>query len=225
MPYYRRRGYYKKPYKKRYYKKKKGNIFWRRLRNKALYGGLKALRYLNVEKKPLDSRLTAQAVSTTAGVSSTFWACTQGDGESNRDGNQIKVISVLYRYMLTLNNMSTNSEVRIMLVLDKQCNGAAAAFGDVVDDTTAGDALISPYNLDNKFRFKVLYDKLHLLNVDKTTISAQKMLKFNLRIRYDGNAGDITDLTSYNLLEFRVSNEATNTPTMTRVLRTRFVDN
>jgi len=52
---------------------------------------------------------------------------------------------------------SANS-TRIIVFWDQQANAAAPTVTDLLD-TTAGSAIIAPYNDDYQKRFKVIYDR------------------------------------------------------------------
>lgn len=222
MPYYRR------GYKKRYYKKRKKysrkNIFWWRLKNKAIKGGLKALKYLNSEEKFLDTQLTLLPIANTVGITNLV-TCQQGDTSSTRQGDQIKITSILFKYIIKIHASATNSSVRMLICLDKQANSAQMGLATVLKDVTNSDAIVSANNLDNKFRFTTLLDRVIQLSTDKPYARGSYYKKCGIRIRYDGNLGDVTDLASRNILLYLISDEGTNTPSITCYARLRFVDN
>ncbi len=189
----------------------------------AMARGLKRL--LNVEYKFLDVQNTEAAVSTTPSVNISS-IILQGDGGSARDGNSVKAVGIRLNYMITLNTSAVSSQIRVILIHDKQTNGALAAAGDILQDVTADDGIVSPYNLDNKYRFRMLYDRVHTLSDNgRQSIAVKKYFKLNQKLRFDGTAGDITDIPSSSYLLLFVSNEPTNTPTITRHSRLRFIDN
>ncbi len=108
----------------------------------------------------------------------------------------------------TVEDTITN-KYRIMIVQDKQTNGVIYAAGDLLEDATSFDNLISPANRDNKKRFRVMYDRLHLISVNGVANGqGRKFVKLNLTVSYDGNAGDITDLTSSSLSLLTVAHTA-----------------
>ncbi len=180
---------------------------------------------LNVEYKFLDTIVTAGSVGTSP-VINQLTNIVQGDGGSSRDGNQVKVVGIYLNYLCTINASATNTQIRVLLVHDSQTNGAIYTSGDLLSDITAVDSIVAPLNLDNKYRFKVLYDRVHHLSDNgNQSISFKKFFKTNSRIRFDGTAGDITDLTSSSYSIMFVSNEATNVAAVTRNLRLRFIDN
>ncbi len=221
------------PYK-RYYKKRNKKcprpMFGKAdkyVAHKALWLGRKALKMLNVEYKFHDVQLTGSAISTTATILQ-LTNISQGDTGQTRDGLQLKVASILLRIRASVNESATKSSLRCILVHDKQTNGAIYTTAAILRDVTITDAIVSPYELDNKFRFRILYDKV--VNLVPSNDSAIQMIDYykrdvEMRIRYSGNAGDITDIPSSSLSLLLISTEATNTPSVTAFVRIRFVDN
>ena len=81
-----------------------------------------------------------------------------GDGPSARIGRQVTLTSVQLDYTFDIHHTETNViYLRVCLVIDKQCNGAAAAWLDIFSQTS----VLSYRNLDNVDRFVVIYDKVH----------------------------------------------------------------
>ncbi len=182
-------------------------------------------RLINVEFKFFDATLTSVEVLSTPQLLQ-LTNILQGDGGSSRDGNQVKIVGNLLKYTCTMDSAATTSQLRVLLVLDKQTNGVIAAAGDVLEDVTVFDGIISPYNLDNKYRFRILYDKVHLFQASgNRTIQGGKYIKMNERIRYDGVAGTIADITSSSLFLMILSSTGANGPDITFINRVRYVDN
>lgn len=226
MPYYKkvRRTGSKYPI----YRKRKLPLFGRADKQIARAGYMmarKALKMMNVEYKVLDTQITFTAISNTPTIVQ-LTNLSQGDGQSNRDGNQVKITRINWRYTYSVNASAVFSFLRVILVLDRQTNQAIYTAGNLLQDVTINDAIVSAKNLDNKFRFKVLYDKVHSMSPTHRTCGNAKYNKnVEIKIRYDANAGDITDLTSNSLSILLVSNEVTNTPSITSFMRLRYVDN
>ncbi len=192
---------------------------------KALSLARQVKQMINVEYKFFDSQFTGGAENTTPKITK-LTNILQGDGGSSRDGNQVKVVGIYLNYLCTIHASATTTQVRVLLVLDKQTNGVIYTAANLLKDVTVTDNIISPYNLNNKYRFHVLYDKVHRLNDNgNQSITVKKYMKVNEKIRYTAEAGDITDLSSssYSLMTF--SNEATNSPAFTMHVRLRYVDN
>lgn len=132
-----------------------------------------------------------------------------GDGPSARIGRSVTVTSVQLMYTIDLHHTETNVVyLRVMLVLDKQCNGTPATWTMVQNAL----GMFSYRNLDNSDRFTVLYDKTHR-NSPSALVAAgytryqgpnlkQVYRKTNIPINYDNTAatGAIATIRSNNLV-------------------------
>ncbi len=180
---------------------------------------------LNVEFYHQDVTRTASAITQTM-VIDQLTNLSQGDTNITRTGDQVKYTSLEIKGILTLHASATTSQIRFLIVKDKQTNGAQFTAGQLLHDVTANDILVSPRNLDNSHRFVIMHDQMFSLSASgRQSINFYKKLHMNLRIRYGTNAGDITDLNSDSLFTIFIANEATNTPTVTHFTRLRFIDN
>ncbi len=182
-------------------------------------------RLLNVEVKNFDVQLDGLTV--TDGFAITQLSnIPQGDTTNERDGAQVKMVGFEMSYFITRNVSADASIIRILLVIDKQTNQAIFVPGDMFEDSTVLDNLVSPRNLDNKHRFTVLYDRVHhLSNGGPTSLSVKKYFKKDLLLRYDGSTPSIADLTQNSLAFMRAANQVTNDPIIRAFFRLRFVDN
>jgi len=78
------------------------------------------------------------------------------DGPSGRIGRSITLTSIQLLYNLDVHHSESNVVyLRLMVVLDKQANGAAPAYVDLMNANSA----LAYRNLDNADRFVVLHDK------------------------------------------------------------------
>lgn len=212
---YRRRRFRRR----RYYKKKQG------LASKALSMAWKVKRLLNVEYKFHDVQVTGSSISTTPTITQ-LSNIALGDTASTRDGNSIKWTRFTSHGTLSINSSATRTYVRMLLILDTQTNGAIYTAGDILQDTTADDAIVSLYNLNNRQRFKVLYDKVVRLASNTISVKTFKVNKsFSLRQIFNADSAAITSIPTYSLSLMFISNEATNTPTLTMYNRLRYIDN
>ncbi len=140
----------------------------------------------------------------------------EGNGESNRIGRKITVKKINWRYDVRLSSTttatSTSDTVRVVLYLDKQCNGATAV---VATDAGifANDNYQSFKNLANSGRFKILMDRTHAIQCQsaggntatntwgEAVISQQFYKTCNIPIEYDNSAtdGTISTMRSNNI--------------------------
>lgn len=212
---------YRKNYRRRTYRKRP--ITYRQIGSK-LWKDVQYLKSIvNVERKHLE-----QASSTTSSTTAAFIllnGCAPGDTGETRDGQSIKVSAVFLRYTLIQNASATSGTVnRLILFMDKQCNGAAPTAADILDSSAN---VLSPLNINNGKRFKVMADII--VNTDLVAApikTIERYLKTNFHTKYNaGTAGTVADITTNSLYVMHMSSEATNVPTFNYSFRTRFIDN
>lgn len=161
----------------------------------------------------------------------------QGVNEQERIGRKIHVKSIHCHFQIapnvaTWNGSASGTFIRLMLVQDKQANGAAATYsgvGGVLQSDTVG----SFRNLTNSNRFVVLKDWYFALNatagVTSSFNSTSKVLEFNSKcdipIEYDNVAttGALTTIRSNNLFLLARSTED-DIISCSGVTRIRFMD-
>lgn len=188
----------------------------------AIARGVKRL--LNVEVKNFDVQSTSANLNQTPSIIQ-LSNIPQGGTTITRDGAQCKMVGLNIHYTIIASATSPRTVCRIMFVLDRQTNQAIYTIGDLLEDSTANDNIVSPFNLDNKHRFQVLYDRIHMLSVSVPTVTVKKYIRKDLLLRYDNSTPSIADLTQNSLSMVRFANEATNLPEITMFIRLRFVDN
>lgn len=169
------------------------------------------------EIKFFDTDITTAGTSSGVISSSSLNLMQEGDTDQSRDGNECLLSRIDIRGNLELPEESDQASVglltpslcRMIVYYDKQCNGAAAAVTDIL----AGATFDSFYNLDNRKRFRMLYDKVHSFNVLPTSDGGTANqydsavqyrnirwgMKLNKKIVFDATTGAITDLTSGNI--------------------------
>ncbi len=168
----------------------------------------------DVELKWLDQNKSFGTVSATGAVEDSINHLVQSDGQSERIGRSAIVHSINWRYNLKLprqddvGNAKEGDIVRIILFLDKQCNGAAAGVTDILETAV----FKSFNNLANKDRFHIVYDQTHVLNYlaiasDATagSVAQAPVLMYtstyksvNTQVEFTGTTGAITEITSNN---------------------------
>lgn len=98
-----------------------------------------------------------------------------GTSESQRIGRRIHVtgIGLTFRMRLGPNVQASDASdhMRVMLYLDKQCNGAAATVDDILEGTDTAPILLSYRELENVNRFRILHDKTYSLHSNAATES------------------------------------------------------
>ncbi len=191
---------------------------------KALKIARKVKSLMNVELKFVDI-VTTPTVNTTATIHQAS-LLNQGDTGSTRDGSQVRVKSLLVNYSIVLHTSAVATNVRVIIVSDTQTNGALFAASDLLEDITANDAINSPYNLDNIYRFRILSDKRYALcDSGRKNIIVSKFIKLNTPMRFSDTGNGIADILSQSYAVLFISNEATNVPTVNLHTRMRYLDN
>ncbi len=161
----------------------------------------------------------------------------QGTTESTRLGRKITIKNVFWRFKMTLQAIDAGTPqfaetVRVILYLDKQCNGATAV---VATDAgiLASDNFQSFNNLSNKSRFKILMDREYNLNpqagggTDTGQFGLADTLfhKCSIPVEYDSSVttGAITSMRSNNIGVLLLSDQG-NVVAFESKMRVRFTD-
>ncbi len=134
----------------------------------------------------------------------------QGVTESTRVGRKFVIRSINWRFSCTKSVTTSsvvNDTVRVILYLDKQCNGATAGITDILES----DDFQSFNNLANKSRFRTLMDRTYSMNSyglagDGTTTDGASWTQHDsffknvtIPIEYDATAAAITGIRSNNI--------------------------
>ncbi len=135
----------------------------------------------------------------------------QGVTESTRVGRKCTVKKIMWRYTLALPATSTPGSttecVRIILYLDKQCNGATATVTGIME----ADDYQSFLNLANSGRFRILMDRTHKLvsksgaydgtndQFGEDWLNGTFFKNCNIPIEFDSTTGAITEVRSNNI--------------------------
>ncbi len=159
-----------------------------------------------------------------------------GDGATTRDGRKIIIKQIGWRYNVELAaqtaSATTSDVVRVILYLDKQANGAAAAVTDILQD----DDYQSFNNLANKGRFRILMDRKYDMvaqagggngtteDYGEYVVSDTFFKKCNIEVMYNETAstGALATLRSANLGVLFLSKTGTLTLFRSK-MRIRFI--
>ncbi len=152
----------------------------------------------NAELKFHDVDVDDAAVATTGTIQTngTINVIPQGVTEITRVGRKCTIRGVHWRYTVKLPEQDAGAtpnpggSIRVILYLDKQCNGTTAAVLDILESTS----IRSFRNLSNSGRFVILCDKLH-------------------NVSYAGMASDNAGVVSQGARNWQHTfNKAVNTP-------------
>lgn len=156
----------------------------------------------------------------------------QGVTESTRVGRKCVVKSIHIRGTMGFapaGGTNANDLVYVYVVLDKQCNGAAAAITDVLTSNVISNAMI---NLANSERFTILKRIVASLPSGAGVSAAYSGLvkafefyhKCNLPIEFSSTTGAITEIRSNNLFLLAGTGSGDDLTTVTATCRLRFSD-
>lgn len=176
----------------------------------------------STELKHVTTNVTINLVAGTAQTQSLV-LLSQGDTAATRNGDKISVQNIAYRFSFKLaDNETIGSIVRFMVIVDRKPAGAQAAITDVL--TAAG--VNNLMNLSNRGRFQVIHDQVFTLNVNGNQYRYEKafMNMKGMKVFYDGNNGDITDLQKNNIFGLFISGGNDQNLAVGGTIRVRFTD-
>jgi len=172
------------------------------------FGAAAAAAGFKPEKKFFDTTLSF-LFDTTGEVPATgqLALIPQGDTESTRDGRECVIKGIHIRGNMTFTPAAAATAAgatHLYLILDTQCNGAAAAITDVFTESALS---VSMLNLANSGRFRILKHWTHYWNASAGVTTAYndivKAIDFykplNLKMQFSSTTGAITEIKSNNL--------------------------
>lgn len=163
------------------------------------------------------------------GVSTSLCLIPQGAEEDQRIGRKCVITKILLRgYTFQKAITNTATMLRMLLILDTQCNGAYPAATDVLEGTPT---VIDFNKLANSMRFRVLRDWFMPLPTDGAFALSTDVVNYGRRftkfkynkkckipLEFNGATGAITELRSNNLILMAI---AVNNDTYTFSIKTR----
>lgn len=165
--------------------------------------------------------LDTASMFTSSGSTTSLCGIAAGDAVNERTGNQIIGKRLLFRALMEINASATDSALRLIIGYDKENVGSNPAVTDVL----ASSEVTGMYEQkNNKGRFKILYDKVHIVNA---AASGLKMIKAliplkNLKIEYSGTSAANRRKNSLFLLG--IGTEAANYPQLYWNSRLEYLD-
>lgn len=175
---------------------------------------------VNAEKKYCDTSVVTVTPNTTGQLVFLNPIAT-GTDQVTRNGMSVKATSLFVQGSVVKNASATSSIVRLLLVMDHDNQGTAPNVTDILDSANVNSQL----NQYNGKRFQILRDKKLVLDTDEVTKIFKYYMKLGMHLKYGGTtsgSGSARDNALYMLL---ISNEPTNTPSLTYSSRLRFIDN
>lgn len=192
----------------------------------------------SVEKKFFDTQRAFQIPAITGTVlNPSLNLIPQGTTESTRVGRKI-MIKNLYLHgeielPATATAASTGDIVRMIVYIDKQCNGATINITDLLEDNSAAVDVNSFRKLANQERFVVLKDKMYPINSSSggltgnssgySVFNIKVYKKLDLPVEFSAAMGAITEIKSNNIGVICVSSKGLARVAYTS--RVRYTDN
>lgn len=124
----------------------------------------------------------------------------RGDEINQRNGREVVMRSIQFQYTARVTaGTGIDQQQRVMLVYDRQTNAAALTCAQVLATTST----MSPRNLENRKRFKILYDRTFHLNASAEP-NSELTRRFYRRLRHPitfnaNTAGTVGDITTGSL--------------------------
>lgn len=199
---------------------------------KALSIGVGVAKVLNVEKKYVDVDYNVTGFDSGVYTMQLLNGLAQGDGGSQRDGDQAKFLSLQWKGHIQNTTSASTLSYRFIIFQDRQADGTAPTIAELLELAGSGKVAYSSIRMDNKMRFRILHDDFfHLdpVNNDRRTLQGYMHLGKNgagLKTRYGGATAAVADLNSNSLYCVAISSEATGAQSKADIqFRLRYVDN
>lgn len=183
----------------------------------------RGVRYIKglVNSEMFNVTLNADATPSSSGSVVHLTAIAQGDGSGSRTGNSIFVRKVYGNFNVKQHATAAYTSYRLILFMDTQQVGdTSPAVTDVLESTRVTSYL----NPNTTGRFSILWDRRF---TTEDNGNETRMLKFykNMRhhVRYNGSA--TSDVQKGGLYLLLLSDQATNTPTVSYEIKVAYHDN
>ena len=231
---YNKRKYKKKPYKRRARGANDKTVtVWSdhsvlEKANKALNLASKVYKFVNTEVKYFDTEQYQIAMPATGNVVG-LTTVPQGDGQSTRDGDSLKIMGLTIRGHVTSDaSVSKPTNLRIIIFRGKQENGVGYSLHDILENPASASLseVYSPKAYDERFRTKILHDKTYTINETLTTQA--KGFNFSIQLKPGGHvnySAGTTSIENGGIYMLTLSDNATYPPKISYLSRVTYVDN
>lgn len=221
---YRRRGGYRRRRRGGYRKRGSRGTSGVAMAMKALSLARYVKSLVNVEVKSADSltQNIANTVFTSAGSMIYLSGIAQGADYFNRIGDSIKAKSLVYKMSVQVGN--TNTNIRVILFIDTECNNAAPSGSDLLQNVDVRSHL----NHFNGKRFRILNDWFYNLNtVNNVNKIFKTYHKLNQHIKFDGTGSTVAAAREGSMFLYVLSETASGaaSPVAYYDFKLNFVDN
>ncbi|AXH75673.1 MAG: coat protein [Cressdnaviricota sp.] len=193
----------------------------------------------NFEKKYWDTGINLSAIAAVGQCLSSINLIPQDTSKNGRIGNKCTAVNINVHGVLILPAAVSGvtlvgTRVRIILYVDKQCNGVTAQPADLIKDSPTGGTFVNSFrNMDNVDRFIVLKDKTFTMNyltagtATEAAASVLREYKFNKKcsipLDYSATTGALTEIRSNNIGMMFIS-DTNNQVSFQQISRVKFSD-
>lgn len=127
----------------------------------------------------------------------------RGDEINERTGRECVMKSIQINGHCYVTGSGIDQVMRVLIVYDRQTNGTALTAAQVISAAGTANDVVTPRNLENRRRFKILYDRMFQLNASGEPGSS-RVFKFYRRLNHpitfnSGDAGTVADITTGSL--------------------------
>lgn len=174
------------------------------------------LKYAEAEVRHLDTPYTTTAQSTTAAVTLINGGISQGDGSASREGDEVFMKWFHFNGRLYMNSAAASTDaatMRIIIVYDKQTNGAAPSAGDILE--TVGDPNSMRF-WESKDRYMTIFDRRYGIEFNgKNAVQIKFSKKLDLPIKFGtASTGVIANIVKGSIYMVSLSDQASSGPTL-----------
>lgn len=152
----------------------------------------------------------------------------QGGTVSLRDGDNIRIRSVELNYNFEFDDVSTETHAIFRVIIFQWWSNSTPVLGDILNNVTAAGQLQSGYDHVNRYRYRILQDKYHLLvpNSSRSHMLPVRTLlsQFPKRIMtFSGTGTNALDNRLYAMI--LTDHGVTNAPSMVMYSKFNYSDN
>lgn len=199
-----------------------------------------------IELKWNDSNISLTIDPTPTAVQLLNGIGTGDDPTDDRIANEIILTSLQWRgYCFTNIDAIAAPAIRMMIILDRQPNGAAFTIGTLLDNSIISSNIFAPYNHNFYKRYKILYDELftitqqtwnqyqentttHFTTVDAMTetnrIIQGKIPLNSYRVKYIDNGATIASIATGAVWALWITDQSSDGPLVNAGFRLYYKD-
>lgn len=150
----------------------------------------------------------------------------EGTDNTNRIGRTIYIKSIQYRLIQTYQGGADQTDAtRIIIMTDKNPEGKDPTEADLLQYTDSNRSIISPINLNNKYRFSILSDKTIQTEQNTPQVTyTQEFRRTNITTTYNYTNETITSISENALYMVIIPQTKGGGPTRQSITRIRFTD-